>query len=66
MREVLPTHHGGCNSPGAKPRARKGVKMVDRFHIKAIFNEKRRATRTRFGKALNGVADKPSQGTAGE
>lgn len=44
LREVPPTHRGGLNYPGSKPRARDGIKMSNLFDIKATFDEEDKKT----------------------
>lgn len=64
MREVSPTHGGGRNLPGSKPRAREGVKVVNLFDVKTVFDERQRETKARMKKSLDVPLEKPSQRTA--
>lgn len=50
VRELPPTHHGGRNFPGSKPRAREGVKVPNVFDIKASFYEEDKNAQQRLAK----------------
>lgn len=64
VREVLSTDCGGRVYPESMPQASEGVKVVNSFVVRAIFDEKDRAAKAQLKKVHNSSPGKPSQAGA--
>lgn len=60
VREVPPTHRGGCNNPDSKPRAREDGKVSKLIDIKTIFDARVDRDRKRLAEAMATPVDKVS------